>query len=58
VVYTNPDSAPYAELEFFGPLTNLLSGQMLSFTTTYTLFSRTENDPETEGRKILGLPAR
>jgi hypothetical protein len=58
VVYTNPDSAPYAELEFFGPLTNLLSGQMLSFTTTYTLFSRTGNDPETEGRKILGLPAR
>lgn len=58
VVYTNPNSAPYAELEFFGPLTNLLSGQTLSFTTTYTLFNRAENDPENEGRKILGLKSR
>jgi len=28
----------------------------MSFVTTYTLFNRTENDPEAEGRKILGLP--
>jgi hypothetical protein len=58
VVYTNPNSAPYAEMEFFGSLSNLLSGQTLSFTTSYTLFNRTENDPELEGRKILGLSAR
>jgi hypothetical protein len=57
VVYTNPDSAPYVELEFFGPLKNLLSGQTMTFTTTYTLFKRTESSPESEGRKILGLPA-
>ena len=58
VVYTNPNPTPYEELECFGPLTNLLAGQTMSFVTTYTLFNRTENDPEAEGRKILGLPAR
>lgn len=57
VVYTNPNPTPYVELECFGPLTNLLSGQTVSFTTTYTLFKRSEPTPEAEGRKILGLPA-
>jgi hypothetical protein len=56
VVYTNPDSAPYVELEGFGPLTKLLPGQSVAFVTTYTLFHRTETNPETEARKVLSLP--
>jgi len=46
------------ELEFFGPLTKLPAGQTVEFATTYTLFHRTETNPDTEARKILGLPAR
>ncbi len=60
-VYTNNGStnnvgdATYAELECFAPLTNLLTGQSVTFVTTYTLFNRTESSPDTEARKILGL---
>jgi hypothetical protein len=52
-----PDT-PYAEMESFGSLTNLLPGQTAAFTTTYTLFHRTQADPDTEARAILGLAAR
>jgi hypothetical protein len=58
VIYTNHGAdAPYVELECFGPLTPLLTGQSTSFTTTYTLFNRTETNPETQARKVLNLPA-
>lgn len=59
VVYTNRGTeAPYVELEFFGPLTTLLTGQATEFVTTYTLFNRTESNPDTEARKVLGMPIR
>jgi hypothetical protein len=59
VVYTNPKAeAPYVELECFSPLTILTEGQSAELVTTYTLFKRTESNPELEARKILGLPAR
>ena len=59
VAYTNNGSdAPYVELECFGPLTNLLAGQTVAFVTTYTLFPRTESNPDTEARKVLGLPVQ
>ena len=54
VAYTNPNPVPYVELEAFSPLANLPAGQSMSFVTTYTLFHRTETNPETEARKILG----
>jgi hypothetical protein len=54
----NGAEAPYVELECFGPLTSLPAGQTAELTTTYTLFHRTETNPETEARKILSPPAR
>jgi len=54
----NGTEAPYVELECFGPLTKLAPGQSVELLTTYYLFHRTETDPETDARKILGLPAR
>ncbi|MGD0411122.1 MAG: hypothetical protein ABSC18_05415 [Verrucomicrobiota bacterium] len=59
VIYTNPGTdAPYVELECFGPLRILPAGQTMEFVTTYTLFHRTDANPEVEARKVLGLPAR
>ena len=56
-VYTNPGTnAPYVEMESLGPLSLLPVGAQMQFLTTYTLFHRTEADPEAEARKILNLP--
>jgi len=30
----------------------------VEFVTVYTLFHRTESNPDTEARKVLGLPAQ
>ena len=54
-VYTNP-GAPYVELECLGPLAKLPVGARMEFVTTYTLFRRTETDPDTEAHRILGVP--
>lgn len=56
-VYTNPGSvAPYVELECLGPVSLLPAGGRMEFVTTYTLFRRSETDPDIEARKILHLP--
>ena len=56
-VYTNPGTnAAYVELECLGPLSLLPVGAQIQFQATYTLFNRTESDPEAEARKILNLP--
>jgi hypothetical protein len=53
-VYTHDNPAvPYVELESLGPLSSLPVGIKLTFLTTYTLFHRTESDPEAEARKVL-----
>ena len=52
-VYTNPDPLPYIELETLGPLKQLAPGDTITRVNTYTLYHRTERDPEREARKIL-----
>ncbi len=54
-VYTNPN-APYVELECLGPMSSLAVGGQIEFVTSYTLFQRTEVDPDAESRKVLKLP--
>jgi len=53
-VYTNPDPFPYVELETLGPLATMSVGDRIERTATYTIMPRSEEDPETEARKILG----
>jgi hypothetical protein len=54
-IYTSPDPLRYIELEMLGPLIALKSGDRIERQNTYTLFRRTEPDPETEARKLLGV---
>jgi hypothetical protein len=53
-VYTNPN-APYVELECLGPLSLLPAGGQIEFVTSYTLFHRSEADPDAEAKKVLNL---
>jgi len=56
-IYTNPGTnAPYVELESLGPLYLLPAGAQKDFVTTYTLFHRTQTDPDAEARIILNRP--
>ena len=56
-IYTNPGTnAPYVELESLGPLYLLPLGAQKEFVTTYTLFHRTQADPDAEARSILKIP--
>jgi hypothetical protein len=53
-IYTNPGTnAPYVELESLGPLYLLGVGEQKAFVTTYTLFHRTQSDPDAEAQAIL-----
>lgn len=55
-VYTNPGtSAPYVELESLGPLSLLPVGGRMQLVTQYTLFHRTQSDPDAEARTILNV---
>ena len=53
-VYTNPNTAPYIELELLGPLAKLGTNNTLEATSVYTLFRRTEATPLDEASQILG----
>jgi hypothetical protein len=56
-IYTNPGTnAPYVELESLGPLYLLPVGAQKEFVTTYTLFHRTQTDPDAEAGVILNRP--
>lgn len=52
-IYTNPNPAPYIELEMLGPLTSLAQGNSLSATSLYSLHQRTEATPFDEAAKIF-----
>ncbi len=52
-VYTNPDEAPYVELELLGPLSKMAIGDKKSLRTTFTLYPRTEFDPSADARAIF-----
>jgi hypothetical protein len=41
------------DLESLGPLRLLPVGGRIEFETTYTLFPRTESDPDLEAQKVL-----
>src|SRR5262249_36624016 len=57
-IYTNPGTnATYVELESLGPLYLLGVGEKKEFVTTYSLFHRTQSDPDAEARAILSQPA-
>jgi hypothetical protein len=53
VIYTNADPDAYVELETYGPLNTIKTGDKIERTNTYTLSKRTEKDPDAEARKIL-----
>jgi hypothetical protein len=56
-IYTNPGTnAAYVEFESLGPLYLLPVGARREFITTYTLFQRTQTDPDAEARIILNAP--
>jgi hypothetical protein len=52
-IYTNPDPAPYVELEMLGPLKKMVVGRKITLSTTYTLLHRIEADPDLEVRRLL-----
>ncbi|MBI3877074.1 MAG: hypothetical protein HY300_14145 [Verrucomicrobia bacterium] len=52
-IYTNPDAAPYVELELLGPLAMMKVGDNIERSNTYTLSRRSEATPEAEAKKIL-----
>ncbi len=52
-IYTSPDPLPYVEFETLGPLHSIKAGQYITRTNTYTLFRRTEKNPDVEARKIF-----
>jgi hypothetical protein len=55
-IYTSSDEAlPYVELELLSPLRDLRIGERASLRVRYTLESRTDADPTTEARRVLGL---
>jgi hypothetical protein len=57
VIFTSKDPFPYVELETFGPLTMMKTGDRIERTNTYTLMHRRDADPVQEAKRIL-LPAR
>ncbi len=53
-IYTNPGTnAAYVELESLGPLQFLPVGAQKEFVTTYTLFQRTQSNPDAEASIIF-----
>jgi hypothetical protein len=55
-IYTSSDEAlPYVELELLSPLRDLRIGERASLRVRYTLEPRTDADPTTEARRVLGL---
>jgi len=53
VIYTNADPDRYVELETYGPLTTMKTGDKIERTNVYTLSRRTDSDPDRQARKIL-----
>jgi hypothetical protein len=53
-VYTNPDTAPYVELELLGPLRELKPGDAIESKSTYRLLRRENPGPAAEARRVFG----
>lgn len=54
-LYTNPDRAPYIELETTGPVQTMKVGDTIQRTNTYTIVHRGNQDAVTEAKMMLGL---
>ncbi len=54
-LYTNPDRAPYVELETTGPVQTMKVGDTIQRTNTYTIVHRGNQDAVTEARMMLGV---
>jgi hypothetical protein len=54
-LYTNPDRAPYVELETTGPLQTMKVGDTIQRTNTYTIVHRGNQDAVTEAKMMLGV---
>ncbi len=54
-LYTNPDRAPYVELETVGPLSTMKVGDTIRRTDTYTMVHRGNLDSTAEAKMMLGL---
>jgi hypothetical protein len=52
-VYTNPNPAPYLELEVLGPIERLGLGERTERTSVYTLFRRSSGDVWAEAQHLL-----
>ena len=52
VIYTNSDPDAYIELETYGPLTTMKVGDKIERTNVYTLSRRTDENPDSQARKI------
>lgn len=53
-IYTNGGDLKYIELEMLGPLHQMKPGDKLEQKNVYTLYPRTQADPQQEARNILG----
>ena len=53
-LYTNPDRAPYVELETTGPVQTMKIGDTIQRTNTYTIVHRGNQDAVTEANMMLG----
>ena len=54
-LYTNPDRAPYIELETTGPVATMKVGDTIQRTNTYTIVRRGNQDALTEAKMMLGV---
>jgi Domain of unknown function (DUF4380) len=54
-IYTNSDPLPYIEMETMGPLSNMKSGDVSAWSSTYTLIRRTQPTADEEAAKVFGL---
>ena len=52
IIYTSPQSDGYIELEPFGPLRTMKTGDRIERTVKYTLSRRTEKNAEAEARRV------
>ncbi len=54
-LYTNPDRAPYVELETTGPVQTMKIGDTTQRTNIYTIVHRGNQDAVTEAKMMLGV---
>ena len=54
MIYTNAGPEGYVELETFGPLTSMKTGDKIERRNTYRLSRRLEKSVDAEARRIAG----